>query len=102
MEASDFSRLSKEGIEAAKRAEEKKHVDTKAQASATHTVERKKYLPPTAAELKASQKLKTEVVREDSAFYDKRKIGQLKSTTQRYVNHFAEKYPEIKKLAKPK
>ena len=97
----DFSALSKSVIEAAKRHASEDLADEQAEKSVQHTLLRKEKLPPTQAELKKSEKLKQEVLKEDSAFYDKNKIAILKGTCTRYVNHFGEKYPELKKFPKP-
>lgn len=101
MQTGDFSLLSREGVAQAKKREEAKSADTKADKSVTHTLLRKEKLPPTPADLKRSEKLKREVVAEDSVWKDKNAIAQLKTTCSRYVNHFSEKYPEIRKFPKP-
>lgn len=101
VQPADFGKLDKQGVASAKLQEAKKVANTKADQSVTHTLLRKEKLPPTPAELKRTEKLKKEVVSEDSAWKDKTRIAKIKTTCTLYVNYFKEKYPEIGKFPKP-
>lgn len=101
IQKADFAQLSKDGIASAKRKEHEKDVDAKATRSVEHTVSRKEKLPPTPTELRRMERDRKEVVKENSAYFEKRKISQLKRTATQYVEFFSEKYPAVKKLKKP-
>ncbi len=98
---SDFSALSKKGVESAKAMENKEKADAKADKSVEHSVLRKQKMPPTQAEIKQRAQLTKEVSKEESAYANKKQIGRIKATTTQYFSYFGEKYPEIKKLTKP-
>lgn len=98
---SDFSALSKKGVESAKAMEAKEKAEAKADKSVEHSVLRKQKLPPTQSEIKQRAQLTKEVSKEESAYANKKQIGRIKVTTSQYYGYFGEKYPEIKKLTKP-
>lgn len=97
----DFNDLSKEGIAAQKAQAEEEERAEKAEKSVDASMRRKQLMPPTQAELRRMERDRKEVAKEDSAWVHKNKIAKLKATCTRYFNHFNEKYPEFKKLAKP-
>ena len=101
IEKSDFSKLSKDGIAAAKKAEHKKEVDKAASKSVEYSQVRKEKMPPTPAELRRMEKDKKDVIKEDSIYFEKRAIANLKRMAVQYVEFFGEKYPAVKKLKKP-
>lgn len=101
IEKADFTKLSKDGIAAAKKSEHQKDVDKKATRSVEHTLSRKEKLPPTPAELRRMERDKKDVLKEDSLYFEKRAIANLKRMATQYVEFFGEKYPPVKKLKKP-
>lgn len=101
IQKADFSQLSKDGISSAKKKEHEKDVDAKATRSVEHTVSRKEKLPPTPTELRRMERDRKEVLKENSAYFEKRKIAQIKRIATQYVEFFSEKYPAVKKLKKP-
>lgn len=101
IQKADFTQLSKDGIASAKKKEHEKDVDKKATRSVEHTLSRKEKLPPTPAELRRMERDKKEVLKEDSIYFEKRAIANLKRMATQYVEFFGEKYPSVKKLKKP-
>lgn len=98
----DLSKLDKHGVAAAKLAAHKVEANQKADRSVEHTLLRKEKLPPTPADLKRSEKLKREVVAEDSAWKERQEINRIKRICIKYVSYFGDKYPDMKKAATAK
>ncbi len=101
IEASDFTKLSKDGIAAAKKAEHRKEVEKAAAQSVEKSQARKDKAPPSSAELRRMERDKKDVIKEDSIYFEKRAIANLKRMATQYVEFFSEKYPAVKKLKKP-
>lgn len=101
IERADFTKLSKDGIAAAKKASERKEMDAQIEKSVEKSLKRKDKMPPSSAELKRMERDKKDVMKEDSLYFEKRAIANLKRMATQYVEFFGEKYPAVKKLKKP-
>lgn len=101
IQKADFTQLSKDGVASAKKKDHEKNVDKAATRSVEHTLKRKEKLPPTPGELRRMEKDKKEVLKEDSIYFEKRAIANLKRMAVQYVEFFGEKYASVKKLKKP-